>query len=88
MRAYLLEIDAMFRELQRTIGEEIPARLAAPGSTGATPVERGTTWTYLTTDEPFGSMSARIMRGLVRTWLGAKPSAAPPIHRDGEGRGA
>ena len=27
--------------------------------------ERGATWTYLTTDEPFGSMTARVMRGLV-----------------------
>jgi len=28
--------------------------------------ERGATWTYLTTDEPFGTMTERAMRGLVR----------------------
>ena len=26
--------------------------------------ERGATWTYLTTDEPFGHLSERIMKGL------------------------
>jgi SecA DEAD-like domain len=71
-----LPIDAMFGELQRTMASEIPARLATPEAIEATPMERGTTWTYLTTDEPFGSMSARIMRGLVRTLIGARPSAA------------
>ncbi|MBC7924630.1 MAG: hypothetical protein H7039_03145, partial [Bryobacteraceae bacterium] len=28
--------------------------------------ERGATWTYLTTDQPFGTLSERIMKGLRR----------------------
>ena len=76
MRAYLLEIDAMFGELQRTIASEIPARLSTPETVDATPRERGTTWTYLTTDEPFGSMSTRILRGLVRTLRAPRRSPA------------
>ena len=28
--------------------------------------QRGATWTYLTTDQPFGSGAQRIFRGLVR----------------------
>ncbi len=31
--------------------------------------ERGATWTYLTTDQPFGMLSERIMRGLRRKFL-------------------
>jgi len=35
--------------------------------------QRGATWTYLSTDEPFGAMSARILRNIaafVRHQLG------------------
>ena len=27
-------------------------------------LERGATWTYVTTDQPFGTLSERIMKGL------------------------
>ena len=56
----------MFEELQRTIDDEISARLNAPDSSSTGPIDRGATWTYLTTDEPFGSMTERVMKGLVR----------------------
>ena len=42
------------------------ARAAGPAAaTDAIVRERGATWTYLTTDEPFGPMTERIMRNLV-----------------------
>jgi preprotein translocase subunit SecA len=63
---FLIRLHAMFEELQRTIDEEIAARLNAADTVSAAGTERGATWTYLTTDEPFGSMTERAMRGLVR----------------------
>jgi preprotein translocase subunit SecA len=65
MGDFLIRLHAMFQELQRTIDEEIAARLGAADTSAAGLRERGATWTYLTTDEPFGSMSERAMRGLV-----------------------
>jgi len=66
MGDFLRRLHAMFEELQRTIDEEIPARLNGGEPTLPEWRERGATWTYLTTDEPFGRMSERAMRGLVR----------------------
>ena len=66
MGDFLIKLHAMFEELQRTIDEEIAARLSAADTGSAAGTERGATWTYLTTDEPFGSMTERAMRGLVR----------------------
>jgi preprotein translocase subunit SecA len=65
MGDFLIRLHAMFQELQRTIDEEIAARLGTADLSAAGLRERGATWTYLTTDEPFGSMSERAMRGLV-----------------------
>jgi preprotein translocase subunit SecA len=63
---YVVSLHAMFEELQRTIDEEWPVRLQQAGVTGTDPRQRGATWTYLTTDEPFGHLTERIMRGLRR----------------------
>ena len=63
---YIVEIHAMFKEFERTIDAEWPARLEAAVLAGAGPRQRGATWTYLTTDEPFGHLTERIMRGLKR----------------------
>jgi hypothetical protein len=63
-REYLLTVHAMFQELTRTMEEEIAARLARATTEGMVPRQRGATWTYLTTDEPFGTMSERLMRRL------------------------
>jgi hypothetical protein len=57
----------MFQELTRTMGEEIAARLERAKTHGLEPRQRGATWTYLTTDEPFGSMTERLMRRLAAT---------------------
>jgi len=61
---YIVQIHAMFGELERTIDHEWPARLEQTQVDGVDPRERGATWTYLTTDEPFGHLSERILRGL------------------------
>ena len=63
---YIVEIHAMFQELERTIEAEWPVRLEQAVLTGVGPRQRGATWTYLTTDEPFGHLTERIMRGLKR----------------------
>jgi preprotein translocase subunit SecA len=66
MGDFLRRLHAMFEELQRTIDEEIAARMNGEEGSVADWRERGATWTYLTTDEPFGTMTERAMRGLVR----------------------
>ena len=72
-REYLLTVHAMFRELTRTMDEEIAARLERATIEGIEPRQRGATWTYLTTDEPFGTMSERLMRRLA-VMLHIRPS--------------
>jgi preprotein translocase subunit SecA len=63
LHEYLTAVDAMFQQLETRIDEEIPKRVA---DGGPDPTERGATWTYLTTDQPFGTATERIMRGIVR----------------------
>jgi preprotein translocase subunit SecA len=63
---YIVRIHEMFQELEQAIAEELPARLAHASATGSDPRQRGATWTYLTTDEPFGPITERFMRGLRR----------------------
>lgn len=63
-REYLVRVHAMFQDLMQTMDEEIAARVAQAASCGIAPRQRGATWTYVTTDEPFGTMSERILRRL------------------------
>jgi preprotein translocase subunit SecA len=63
LHEYLTAVDSMFHQLETRIDEEIPKRVA---DSGPDPTERGATWTYLTTDQPFGTATERIMRGIVR----------------------
>jgi preprotein translocase subunit SecA len=63
-REYLQTVHAMFQELTRTIDDEIAARLERTTAHEIQPRQRGATWTYLTTDEPFGTMTERVMRRL------------------------
>jgi preprotein translocase subunit SecA len=63
---YLKQVHAMFGELERTIVVEVEQRLAEPDAAEAlAPRERSATWTYITTDDPFGPMSLRIIRRLL-----------------------
>jgi preprotein translocase subunit SecA len=66
LHEYLTSVDSMFQELEARIDEEIPKRLAEAEAGSRGPTERGATWTYLTTDQPFGTATERILRGIVR----------------------
>lgn len=63
---FVNRVHALFNELEFRIDEEIPKRLASAKTSGIDPSRRGATWTYLTTDSPFGSWTARVARGIVR----------------------
>jgi preprotein translocase subunit SecA len=62
---YIAQLHSMFQDMIGSIDDETAARLALTRDANA-PRERGATWTYITTDEPFGPASERIMRGVVR----------------------
>jgi preprotein translocase subunit SecA len=64
--AYLRLVHASFQELQSAIDMEIPKRLQEAEASGVDPTERGATWTYLTTDQPFGTWWQRVVRGMIR----------------------
>jgi preprotein translocase subunit SecA len=63
LNVYLTEVHAMFAELERAIPDEVASRLARGEAAALASLGRGATWTYLTTDEPFGSMTERLLRG-------------------------
>ena len=64
---YLKQIHQWFPEVEAGIPEETEKRLAdAKAGTGADPNERGAVWTYVTTDQPFGTLTERIIKGLGR----------------------
>jgi preprotein translocase subunit SecA len=63
---YMKGVDTLYRAMEDRLDEEIAERLEHARSTGLDPSQRGATWTYLTTDQPFGSATERVMRGLMR----------------------
>jgi preprotein translocase subunit SecA len=65
LHEYLTRVDTMYRELEEGLDVEIAARLRDARAGGAVPTERGATWTYLTTDRPFGNYTERILKALV-----------------------
>jgi preprotein translocase subunit SecA len=66
LRHYLREMHAMFQDLQRSLDADASSRVIDQAS--AVVRRRGATWTYLTTDEPFGRMTERVMRRLVQAY--------------------
>ena len=64
--SYLQDVHAMFGDMTASIDADVETRLASADSAGDQPRQRGATWTYLTTDEPFGSMTQRMLRNLVK----------------------
>ena len=66
LHEYLVNIHSLFEQLELQIDEEIPKRVAEAQESGIDPAQRGATWTYLTTDQPFGSWSERVMKGILR----------------------
>ncbi|MBZ5586913.1 MAG: accessory Sec system translocase SecA2, partial [Acidobacteriia bacterium] len=64
---YLQKIHEWFPELEAALPAEIARRMAEAKAGGAPdPGERGAVWTYLTTDQPFGSWTERMVRGFRR----------------------
>lgn len=66
---YLTSVDKLFRQLEVNIEEETFTRLEEAEAHGFDPSQRGATWTYLTTDQPFGSASERILRSFLKNKL-------------------
>jgi preprotein translocase subunit SecA len=64
--SFLTKVDELYRELEARIDPEIAERLEEARANGIDPSQRGATWTYLTTDNPFGDYTERIMRGIAR----------------------
>ncbi len=64
--SFLTKVDEIYRELEERIDPEIADRLEEARAKGIDPSQRGATWTYLTTDNPFGDYTERIMRGIAR----------------------
>jgi len=63
---YLKTVDVMYYEMQQGLEAAIEERLEEAREGRVDPTERGSTWTYLTTDQPFGTWTERVMRGLRR----------------------
>ncbi len=75
---FLKGVQKIYSDFERCVREEIAdAFAAAEIRDGALDFgngqrfERGATWTYLTTDQPFGTLGERIMKGLRRKWMGS-----------------
>ncbi len=66
-REYLLKVDQWFGELEAALPEEIARRIESAGDPMP---DRGTVWTYLTTDEPFAAWKHKIARE-VPFWIAA-----------------
>jgi preprotein translocase subunit SecA len=73
LHEYLVTVDRMFQELQQKIEEEILDRLQrAEAGSAPSSRQRGATWTYLTTDQPFGTATERILKGILRRGAGSR----------------
>jgi preprotein translocase subunit SecA len=69
---FLRQIDEWFPRLEAAIPEEIARRLAeAEAGSGVNLGDRGAVWTYLTTDQPFGAWTERLLKGIRKKLLGA-----------------
>lgn len=66
LHEYLKSVHQLFEEMTARLPAEVARRLEEAEAGGIDPTQRGATWTYLTTDQPFGSWSERIIRGMVR----------------------
>jgi preprotein translocase subunit SecA len=68
---FLRQIDEWFPELEAAIPEELARRLAkAEADGGVNFADRGAVWTYLTTDQPFGVWTERVLKGVLKKLRG------------------
>ncbi len=70
-REYIKKVDALFEELQAAIDSEIPRRLETAQAAAIDPSRRGATWTYITTDQPFGIAMQQFLRELMKRKTGS-----------------
>jgi preprotein translocase subunit SecA len=68
LHEYLTSVHALFTQLEEQLDVEIANRLEEAEASVLDPSQRGATWTYLTTDQPFGTATERMMRGLMRKY--------------------
>jgi preprotein translocase subunit SecA len=69
LHEYLTSVHSLFTQFEEQLDEEVAKRFGEAEQSGLDPSQRGATWTYLTTDQPFGTATERIMRGLVRKYV-------------------
>ena len=68
---FLRQIDEWFPQLEAAIPEEVARRIAEAEASGTVELgDRGAVWTYLTTDQPFGSWTERLLKGIRRRLTG------------------
>jgi preprotein translocase subunit SecA len=65
---YRASVHALSQQMETCLAEEIPKRRAEALESHRPPNRLGATWRYMTTDQPFGSWSERLLRGLVRKY--------------------
>ena len=70
LHGFLTQTDTLFRDLMDRLEDEIATRTEDARDTGSDPSQRGATWTYLTTDNPFGSLTERIIKSVVNKLVG------------------
>ena len=66
LHEYLKAVDSMYHEMETTLEDAIAERIEEAREGRVDPSGRGATWTYLTTDRPFGTWTERVFRGLRR----------------------
>ena len=62
---FLIGVRAIYQDFHRRLEQELVEAIRFPNEER---FERGATWTYLTTDQPFGTLGERIMKGLRRKY--------------------
>jgi preprotein translocase subunit SecA len=73
---FLRQIDEWFPQLEAAVPEEVARRLADVEASGIVEMrDRGAVWTYLTTDQPFGSWTERLLKGIRKRLMGQHSSA-------------
>jgi hypothetical protein len=79
---FLHQIHEWFQDLEAALPAEIAGRVAeAEVGGGQNHSERGAVWTYLTTDQPFGGWTERVLAGLRRSALESGPASPQGLER-------
>jgi hypothetical protein len=65
-REYVKKVHELFEEFQAAIETLIPSRLASAEGGDFDPSRRGTTWTDITSDQPFGIAMQQTLRHLFK----------------------